>query len=368
MKIWVKLYTETLRDPKIGSLSWAHRGIWSALLALAGELDHRNESGEETGELDTIGNVAWYLRCTEDELQEAVREFTQRRMVHEENGVLFVTNYPQRQSRPPSSRSEQVADRVRRYRERRAKRNEDVTTLRKDSNEAETTLDTDTEIETEKETEKESPSAGADAPPTPADDGVPDPISLTVAEIQALDLAEDQWRQLLKQETQGKNRVSVHRHVQAVLNLPVEEEKHERAPPTGKNKLKLELADHFAEVTLIPLPSGSYPELNKRWWEPLLRIASVCDDDLERTKALIDWTVAEMDAARLTIKTPQSIEGNAVNEQLRRLREAERSNNGAHPGRGRAGREPPAAISAEEAERFRRLQEQRKRERAAGPT
>ena len=57
MKSWVKLYTEINRDPKMAQFTWAQRGIWAALLALAGELDVRNGDGSESGELDTVENT-----------------------------------------------------------------------------------------------------------------------------------------------------------------------------------------------------------------------------------------------------------------------------------------------------------------------
>jgi hypothetical protein len=140
MKLWVKLYTEILDDPDQGTLTWAERGIWSALLALAGKLDHR-ERGYETGRLDTLERVAWHLRCSLDELSSAITAFTERGMVDERDGILYVTNYAKRQARPPSARPEAVAERVRRYRERQANGNEVDTTPEIQSNENDTKID-----------------------------------------------------------------------------------------------------------------------------------------------------------------------------------------------------------------------------------
>ena len=80
MKTWVKLHTKINHDSKMGTLTWAERGIWSALLALAGEIDDQDEDGP-TGLLDTIDNVAWRLRCDIDELEAALHSFIQRGMV-----------------------------------------------------------------------------------------------------------------------------------------------------------------------------------------------------------------------------------------------------------------------------------------------
>lgn len=110
MKTWVKLYTEINRDPKMGTLSWAHRGIWSALLALAGEMDHRDENDAETGELDTLDNAAWCIRCELGEFRAAVQEFIKRGMIGEQDGVLYVVQWakyrPTEVSRPEHAVSE----------------------------------------------------------------------------------------------------------------------------------------------------------------------------------------------------------------------------------------------------------------------
>ena len=101
MKTWVKFYTKTLRDPDMASLSWAQRGIWGALLALAGMLDDRDEHGRQTGRLDTFGSVAWHLRCDDDELTKALKALEIRGKIDTRDGVLFIHNEPYD---PPSSR------------------------------------------------------------------------------------------------------------------------------------------------------------------------------------------------------------------------------------------------------------------------
>jgi len=148
MKSWVKLYTEINRDPKMARLTWAHKGVWAALLALAGELDRRNGDGSENGELDTFENTAWRLRCDPDTLSDALKTFTEHNMIHTVEGILYVTNYPKRQARPPSASRKAVRQRVAEYRaqlhneavtgalrvgdDQAHWRNEDVTTLQDD--------------------------------------------------------------------------------------------------------------------------------------------------------------------------------------------------------------------------------------------
>ena len=157
MKTWVKLYTEINRDPDMGTLTWAERGIWAALLALAGEIDDQDDDGP-TGFIDTIEKVAWHLRCGLDELEGALHSFIARGMVDVDiDRQVTLINFGKRQRRAPSSQAERVAERVQRHRSK-VKRgcNEDVTrrnALRKDSE-----TDTDSEAESAAEAdERETP-------------------------------------------------------------------------------------------------------------------------------------------------------------------------------------------------------------------
>ena len=155
MKTWVKVYTEINRDPDIGTLTWAQRGIWTALLALAGELDHRDEDEQETGMLDFPHRVAWSIRCDPGELGDALDEFGERGMIDwDSDGRLYLPNYPKRQGRPPSSRPSAVAERVKRHRAKDAQECNDVTGSMKRGvtpSEADTDTDTDAEVETDAE-------------------------------------------------------------------------------------------------------------------------------------------------------------------------------------------------------------------------
>jgi hypothetical protein len=130
-KTWVKLYVaDLLDDPAVASLSWEHRGMLVSVLALAGKLDVRDEDGVETGQVDAPANVAWYLRCSEQALAEAVAEWEKRGLVCQREGVLFLEDYAARQGRPASASREAVNERVKRH--RAAKRNEGVTSTRRD--------------------------------------------------------------------------------------------------------------------------------------------------------------------------------------------------------------------------------------------
>lgn len=115
MKQWVKLHTEILNDPKIGRMSFADKGIWLCLIALAGKLDDRDDKGSPTGRLDTMDNVAWHLRAPIEELLPALERMTAASMLHQdEDAVIFVTHFAERQA------NDTDAERMQRYRQRNA--------------------------------------------------------------------------------------------------------------------------------------------------------------------------------------------------------------------------------------------------------
>lgn len=172
MKTWVKLYTEINHDPKIGTLSWAHRGILSALFALCGEIEDMDADGNETGALDTPENLAWRLRCDQEELDGALAEFQARKIVHVADGVVYLTHYAARQARPPSAKREAVRRRVREWREDRQGCNDVTPEAQRECNDDVTRLDkiredTDTDAE-------ENDAAGAASPRAHDDHGVVD--------------------------------------------------------------------------------------------------------------------------------------------------------------------------------------------------
>lgn len=162
MKTWVKLYTEITRDPEQGTLTWAQRGIWAGLLALAGEIDARDESDHETGATDTVANTAWRLRCELGEFTQAIAAFTERGMVEERDGVLYLPHYCERQRRAPSAAHDRVTERVQRHRASKAAQcNEDVTRAQQGVTPTESEAESDTESEAEAEAEAGSAAAAA---------------------------------------------------------------------------------------------------------------------------------------------------------------------------------------------------------------
>jgi len=166
MKTWVKLYAEINHDPKLGRLTWAQRGLFCALLALAGEIDDRDDNDEETGRLDTVDNVAWRVRCSEQDLRDLMTTCGEG-MICEQDGILVLVNYAKRQKRAPSDSRDAVKQRVKRHRDnKQAERNGHVTPLQ----EPVTAPESESESESESDTDTESHGAGAPGAnaPTPA--------------------------------------------------------------------------------------------------------------------------------------------------------------------------------------------------------
>lgn len=123
--------------------------------------------------------------------------------------------------------------------------------------------------------------------------------------------------------------------VNVVDQQPEEASQHSRPPSSkerrtkenkiNKSELRSMLTDYFAEITCI-IPPCDFAARNKLWWQPLTRIAETCDNDIERTKKLIAWTLIEMDKRKMTVCTPASIEKVATGEQARRKRNNENGN------------------------------------------
>jgi len=158
MKSWVKLYTEINRDPKLLTLTWPQRGIWAALLALAGEMDERDpETEAENGKLDTIAYTALRIRCEMAEFTEAIAAFTERGMISEVEGILYLPNFAKRQAVAPSHQRAAQRDRQREYRASQPCHNP-VTT----PSEGVTPSDTDSDSDTDPDSDPEQSVSQAD--------------------------------------------------------------------------------------------------------------------------------------------------------------------------------------------------------------
>ncbi|MCS7260902.1 MAG: hypothetical protein NZ765_08995 [Anaerolineae bacterium] len=115
MRHWVKLHTKILRNPAMGRLTWADIGVWTMLLALAGELEDYDADGALTGRLDTLENIAWHLHSSVEELTPIIEHLIQRGLLHcDADGVLYISDFAATQA------CDTPAARMQRYRQRKA--------------------------------------------------------------------------------------------------------------------------------------------------------------------------------------------------------------------------------------------------------
>jgi DnaD/phage-associated family protein len=141
MRYWIKLYTEIVRDPKMGRLTDRQFRTCINLFALAGTVD-------EDGKLPPVEDMAWHLRMDDADLTADLEVLARVNIVEQTDGAWIVRKWAERQAKAPSDEPERVAQRVRNYRER--KRNENVTPLPKNVTRLETETETDVDTETEK--------------------------------------------------------------------------------------------------------------------------------------------------------------------------------------------------------------------------
>ena len=118
MKQWVKLWVEINRDPALYRLPEDCRLIFFHCLALAGEIDHKDEHGRDTGWLGTIPDIAFRIRYDEERVREAVKHLIACGIAEiDDQDVVYLRNYAKRQAVPVSSTREAWRDRKQRQRE-----------------------------------------------------------------------------------------------------------------------------------------------------------------------------------------------------------------------------------------------------------
>jgi len=91
---------------------------------------------------------------------------------------------------------------------------------------------------------------------------------------------------------------------------------------SGKNAIRKALEEHFISKTKIPPPQTKTVAQQKaagtKWWQPLRRIAQLCEWDERKGRQLIDAALLRL--ANFTIVCPKSIVGTAegiIGEQAR---------------------------------------------------
>lgn len=147
MRYWIKLYTEILKDPKMGRLTDRQFRTCINLFALAGEFD-------QEGDLPSVADMSWTLRMDEAALLDDLHELAKVGIVRCTDDTWLVCKWQERQAKAPSAAPDKVLQRVHEHRQRQ--RNETVTTLHSEVKRDVTPPETETDIETETETEAES--------------------------------------------------------------------------------------------------------------------------------------------------------------------------------------------------------------------
>lgn len=126
---WIKMWLEALDDPKLTRLSLAERGAWWSLLELAGRCDSKGKiiSGGLGLDMDEIAD-ALHIKTEEDRqaVESMIDKMESRGSLSWNNKhILSVINWEERQKIPPSARRDNVAERVRKYRERQKAEKDD---------------------------------------------------------------------------------------------------------------------------------------------------------------------------------------------------------------------------------------------------
>ena len=133
---WIKLYIETLHDPKMGRLS---DRLWRRAIEcfmLAGELGNG-------GELPPIDKIAWTLRSSIEQLETEFFNLCEVGILSQIDGVYHVTSFNKRQAKIDG------ADRIKNWRDRQKKQEyydgetEDVTDVKRECNDGVTSRYTD---------------------------------------------------------------------------------------------------------------------------------------------------------------------------------------------------------------------------------
>jgi len=124
---WIKVWVEALDDPKMTRMSLAEQGAWWGLMMLARKCDPEGKgrliSGGEGLTVDEIAEALHIKTPGDRQALESMIEKMEKRgsLFWNDSHILTITHFEERQAIPPSSRPEAVAERVRRYRERKKK-------------------------------------------------------------------------------------------------------------------------------------------------------------------------------------------------------------------------------------------------------
>lgn len=152
--IWFRCYTEIKRDRKLRRLPISYRWIWVVIMAMGKESPIQGRLLISENIPATIEDIADEAAADIEETEKAIQKFIEQDMLHEENGVLVLTNWGKRQYVSDNS-----TERVRKCRQRKKE-----TLQKRYSNNEVTPPETDTETDTETEIKEEETRARATLP------------------------------------------------------------------------------------------------------------------------------------------------------------------------------------------------------------
>ncbi|MBA1335883.1 MAG: hypothetical protein HPY66_1701 [Firmicutes bacterium] len=142
-KIWFRCYTEITRDLKLRRIPISFRWIWIAILCIAKESPVQGKLFLSEQVPATLNDIADEANAPIKDVNAAIEKFkTELLMLHEEEGVLVVTNWDKRNYDSDTSK-----ERTKQYRSR--KKQDDVTSQKRHRNGDVTPPETETETETE---------------------------------------------------------------------------------------------------------------------------------------------------------------------------------------------------------------------------
>jgi len=142
---WFRLYTEIRTDPKMQALSDLEFRAWLNILCLSAESKVRGVICIEEGLAYPVEGLARALFISIEELTSCFNKFQKLRMIDvDQDGIIAVIHFDDRQYEKPSDKPEEVLKRVRKHRV--TKSNADVTQAKRQRNDTDTDTDTDTEL------------------------------------------------------------------------------------------------------------------------------------------------------------------------------------------------------------------------------
>lgn len=124
LQFWIKLWLESLDDLKLSRLTLAEIGAWWGLLSLAGKCNAEGKIAV-AGEGFTIDQIAdaLHIKTAQDRqsLESMITKMEGLGSLLWNGDTLLIVHYKERQKVPKSSTPEDIADRVKRFRDKQRK-------------------------------------------------------------------------------------------------------------------------------------------------------------------------------------------------------------------------------------------------------